>query len=166
MKEFSTKCSRGTSSMARSTAGSLIPRLRRASRNCMRPTLSSPGSCLGTRSLRRKLSAKSGQVSIAPRKRRKRNELGRDGMDRRGVGNQLPGIAIARDGGPPYPYSTTGEPCSLPSPVSGKVKGMITRSATKRILVVEDELMIRMLLEDMLKELGYTIVAEAGRIDE
>ena len=36
----------------------------------------------------------------------------------------------------------------------------------KRVLVVEDELMIRMLLEDMLSELGYTITAEAGRIDE
>src|SRR6267142_29376 len=36
----------------------------------------------------------------------------------------------------------------------------------KRILVVEDELMIRMLLEDMLGELGYTVAAEAGRIEE
>ena len=36
----------------------------------------------------------------------------------------------------------------------------------RRILVVEDELMIRMLLEDMLGELGYTIAAEAARIDE
>ena len=36
----------------------------------------------------------------------------------------------------------------------------------KRILVVEDELMIRMLLEDMLGELGYTVAAEAGHIDE
>jgi CheY-like chemotaxis protein len=36
----------------------------------------------------------------------------------------------------------------------------------KRILVVEDEVMIRMLLEDMLGELGYTVVAEAARIDE
>ena len=36
----------------------------------------------------------------------------------------------------------------------------------KRILVVEDELMIRMLLEDMLGELGYTIAAETGRMDE
>ena len=36
----------------------------------------------------------------------------------------------------------------------------------KRILVVEDELMIRMLLEDMLGELGYTIAAQAARIDE
>jgi len=36
----------------------------------------------------------------------------------------------------------------------------------KRILVVEDEPMIRMLLEDMLDELGYTVAAEAARIDE
>jgi CheY-like chemotaxis protein len=36
----------------------------------------------------------------------------------------------------------------------------------KRILVVEDELMIRMLLEDMLGELGCTIAAEAARIEE
>ena len=35
-----------------------------------------------------------------------------------------------------------------------------------RVLVVEDELMIRMLLEDMLGELGYTVAAEAGRIEE
>ena len=36
----------------------------------------------------------------------------------------------------------------------------------KRILVVEDELMIRMLLEDMLSELGYTVAAEAAGIEE
>ena len=36
----------------------------------------------------------------------------------------------------------------------------------KRILIVEDELMIRMLLEDMLGELGYTVAAEAARMDE
>ena len=42
------------------------------------------------------------------------------------------------------------------------------QSATpaKRILVVEDELMIRMLLEDMLGELGHTVAAEAARIEE
>jgi CheY-like chemotaxis protein len=39
-------------------------------------------------------------------------------------------------------------------------------TATLRILVVEDELMIRMLLEDMLGELGHTIAAAAARIDE
>jgi CheY-like chemotaxis protein len=36
----------------------------------------------------------------------------------------------------------------------------------KRILVVEDEMMIRMLLQDMLDQLGYTIAGEAARIDE
>jgi CheY-like chemotaxis protein len=39
-------------------------------------------------------------------------------------------------------------------------------TSAKRILVVEDELMIRMLLEDMLGELGYTVAAEAARIEE
>src|SRR3954468_1371793 len=45
---------------------------------------------------------------------------------------------------------------------------MQLQSATqaKRILVVEDELMIRMLLEDLLDELGYTVAAEAARIEE
>ena len=38
--------------------------------------------------------------------------------------------------------------------------------AAKRVLLVEDELMIRMLLEDMLGELGYTVAAEAGRVEE
>ena len=35
-----------------------------------------------------------------------------------------------------------------------------------RILVVEDELMIRMLLEDMLGELGYTVAAAAANMHE
>jgi CheY-like chemotaxis protein len=45
---------------------------------------------------------------------------------------------------------------------------MQPQSATpaKRILVVEDELLIRMLLEDMLGELCYTVAAEAARIEE
>ena len=38
--------------------------------------------------------------------------------------------------------------------------------AGTRILVVEDEPMIRMLLEGMLFDLGYTMTAEAGAIDE
>jgi CheY-like chemotaxis protein len=36
----------------------------------------------------------------------------------------------------------------------------------RRVLVVEDELMIRMLLEDMLGELDYTVSAAASRLDE
>lgn len=35
-----------------------------------------------------------------------------------------------------------------------------------RVLVVDDESMIRMLIEDMLSELGHTLAAQAGRIDE
>jgi CheY-like chemotaxis protein len=37
---------------------------------------------------------------------------------------------------------------------------------SKRILVVEDEYLIRMLLEDMLSDLGYTIAAAVGTIAE
>jgi CheY-like chemotaxis protein len=37
---------------------------------------------------------------------------------------------------------------------------------TKSVLVVEDEVMIRLLLEDMLGELGCTIAAAAARLDE
>jgi CheY-like chemotaxis protein len=39
-------------------------------------------------------------------------------------------------------------------------------SAGKRVLVVEDELMIRMLLQDMLIDLGHTLAGEAGRLDD
>ena len=39
-------------------------------------------------------------------------------------------------------------------------------NGAKRVLVVEDELMIRMLLEDMLSELGFMVAAEASHIDE
>jgi CheY-like chemotaxis protein len=34
------------------------------------------------------------------------------------------------------------------------------------VLVVEDELMIRMLLEDMLMDSGYEVIASAGRLDD
>jgi CheY-like chemotaxis protein len=39
-------------------------------------------------------------------------------------------------------------------------------AAGRRVLVVEDELMIRMLLDGMLEDIGYTMTAEAGAIDE
>ena len=34
------------------------------------------------------------------------------------------------------------------------------------VFLVEDEVMIRMMVADMLEELGYSIVAEAGEIDK
>ncbi len=36
----------------------------------------------------------------------------------------------------------------------------------KRVFVVEDELMIRLLLQDMLADLGHTLAGEAGRIED
>ncbi|HEY7999297.1 MAG TPA: response regulator [Pseudolabrys sp.] len=39
-------------------------------------------------------------------------------------------------------------------------------AATSRILVVEDEYLIRMLLEDMLADLGYEVAAAVGTIAE
>jgi CheY-like chemotaxis protein len=36
----------------------------------------------------------------------------------------------------------------------------------RRILVVEDEFLIRMLLEDMLTDLGYELAGVAGRVEE
>jgi CheY-like chemotaxis protein len=38
--------------------------------------------------------------------------------------------------------------------------------AQKRVLVVEDEYLIRMLLEDMLADLGYAVAAAVGSIAE
>ncbi|HVY34148.1 MAG TPA: response regulator [Caulobacteraceae bacterium] len=37
--------------------------------------------------------------------------------------------------------------------------------AARRILVVEDEMMIAMMLEDMLSDLGHSVVAIAGQLD-
>ena len=41
-----------------------------------------------------------------------------------------------------------------------------TVASKGNILVVEDEIMIRMLLEDMLGDLGYTVTGAVGRIDD
>lgn len=37
--------------------------------------------------------------------------------------------------------------------------------AARRVLVIEDEMMIAMLLEDMLSDLGHSVVAVAGQLD-
>jgi CheY-like chemotaxis protein len=39
-------------------------------------------------------------------------------------------------------------------------------SSRRRVLVVEDEIMIRMLLEDMLDDLGCEVAGAAGSLDE
>jgi CheY-like chemotaxis protein len=40
------------------------------------------------------------------------------------------------------------------------------QASPKRVLVVEDEVMIRMLLEDMLADLGYEVAGATGALDE
>src|SRR5215510_4591408 len=39
-------------------------------------------------------------------------------------------------------------------------------TSSRRVFVVEDEIMIRMLLEDMLADLGYGVAASAGGLSE
>jgi len=43
---------------------------------------------------------------------------------------------------------------------------LTTRPPRGSVFLVEDEVMIRMMVADMLQELGYTIAAEAGEIGE
>ena len=40
------------------------------------------------------------------------------------------------------------------------------RAKQAKLLVIEDDVLIRMLLADMLGEIGYTVAAEAGSVDE
>jgi CheY-like chemotaxis protein len=42
----------------------------------------------------------------------------------------------------------------------------VTRPPRGSVFLVEDEVMIRMMVSDMLEELGYTVAAEAGEIGE
>lgn len=44
--------------------------------------------------------------------------------------------------------------------------GQYIAGSRTSVLLVEDEVMIRMMVADMLEELGYAIAAEAGDIDE
>jgi CheY-like chemotaxis protein len=41
-----------------------------------------------------------------------------------------------------------------------------SHATSRRVFVVEDEIMIRMLLEDMLADLGYGVAASAGGLNE
>jgi len=44
--------------------------------------------------------------------------------------------------------------------------GALKPAVRRSVLLVEDEVMIRMMVADMLEEIGYTITGEAGDIDE
>jgi len=43
---------------------------------------------------------------------------------------------------------------------------MTAKPPGRSVFLVEDEVMIRMMVADMLEELGYTVAAEAGEINE
>ena len=43
---------------------------------------------------------------------------------------------------------------------------MATEAQQAMLLVVEDDVLVRMLLADMLCEIGYTVAAEAASVDE
>jgi CheY-like chemotaxis protein len=132
----------------------------------MRPTLSSPGDCLGTPSLLGDFNAKCVSGQTARRKRRKSNPLQAAPCE------QTPRRRVIPSPRGCLNFALT--VCSPAGRVLDRETGRVMTAATqvqpalpaKRVLVVEDELMIRMLLEDMLGELGYTVAAEAGRIDE
>jgi CheY-like chemotaxis protein len=42
----------------------------------------------------------------------------------------------------------------------------VARTSGGSVFLVEDEVMIRMMVADMLEELGYSVVAEAGEIND
>jgi CheY-like chemotaxis protein len=42
----------------------------------------------------------------------------------------------------------------------------MNKSAGRRVLVVEDDVMIRMLIEDMLTDLGFAVAAQAAKVTD
>jgi CheY-like chemotaxis protein len=128
----------------------------------MRPTLSSPGGCLGTPSLLADFNAKRAIGQTPRRKQRESNPLESVGTHaaaryrRKGCLNFALTVCSPADA---RSIAQAGTNMIAATQVQPAI-------SAKRVLVVEDELMIRMLLEDMLGELGYTVAAEAGRIDE
>jgi CheY-like chemotaxis protein len=74
-----------------------------------------------------------------------------------GAGDALMRVDIAPDG----------VICELGSVGTGKdIIMTATRMPRGSVFLVEDEVMIRMMVADMLEELGYVVAAEAGEINE
>jgi CheY-like chemotaxis protein len=69
---------------------------------------------------------------------------------------QLPNVCIA-------PFDVI---CELGSGTGKDSIMLATRPAGCSVFLVEDEVMIRMMVADMLEELGHSVVAEAGEIGE
>src|SRR5271169_5239006 len=79
-------------------------------------------------------------------------------------GRQLIQQDELRSSGAPLPPQAKDRRAAASTGSSMTFEGKSAES--KRVLVVEDELMIRMLLQDMLTDLGHAIAAETGRIEE
>jgi CheY-like chemotaxis protein len=59
------------------------------------------------------------------------------------------------------------EHAGKPARIGRHGEAMVSEAKSgRRVLVVEDESMIRMLLDGMLSDIGYTMTAEAGALDE
>jgi CheY-like chemotaxis protein len=56
--------------------------------------------------------------------------------------------------------------CDLESAIGDRISTMTASTPNGSVFLVEDEVMIRMMVADMLDELGYKIAAEAGEINE
>jgi CheY-like chemotaxis protein len=63
--------------------------------------------------------------------------------------------------------ASMGDICALPIRNGARTDIMTsTRPPRGSVFLVEDEVMIRMMVADMLEELGYSVAAEAGEINE
>jgi CheY-like chemotaxis protein len=58
-----------------------------------------------------------------------------------------------------------GQECAAPDRTKPMESSLVASLQGRRVLIVEDELMIRMLLEDMLGDFGCVLAAEAGTIE-
>lgn len=71
------------------------------------------------------------------------------------------------DRGPCEPFGTTGAiACSAVVEDANRMTGATPNMTKRRVLVVEDEMLIGMLLEDMLVDLGHEVAAVVPRLKE
>ena len=54
----------------------------------------------------------------------------------------------------------------IPQKINVSGRGVSMSAKGLRVFVVEDEAMIRMMVVDMIEELGHVLAAEAGQIDQ
>lgn len=65
-----------------------------------------------------------------------------------------------------YPVASSASIMLVPLQDPSKMTGTISATAKRRVLVVEDEMLIGMLLEDMLSDMGLEVAAVVPRLKE